>query len=391
MRTLDEQKAYWLTRLSGRPGAVSLPTDRERPPVSSFLRETISLALDSEICAQVRNQASNGAASPFVALLAALNAILYRYTGSTDISVGALLKSVGGPVPANLVILRNELSGGQSAEELMRQVSVTVEEAAANCECPLSAVIEALGPEAVVSDAPLFAVAFTFSSSEAAGHAGCVPERRSSEFADELVRCDLVLNAKEGDGGIRIECEYDAELFNASTIERFLQHFGILLAGMTAEPQSRLASLPLLAQAELKQLLVEWNDTRKDFPKDACIHQLFEAQVERTPADVAVVFGEQKLNYRQLNARANQLAHRLRRLGVGPDALVGICVERSLEMVIGLLGILKAGGAYVPLDPNYPRERLAFMLKDAGARVLLTQQRLLNELAENATRVICLE
>ena len=140
-----------------------------------------------------------------------------------------------------------------------------------------------------------------------------------------------------------------------------------------------------------QQLLVEWNQTTTDYPRQKCIHELFEAQAERTPQAIAVVFGKESLTYSELNLRANQLAHRLRRLGVGPDALVGICVERSLEMVIGLLGILKAGGAYVPLDPNYPRERLAFMLKDAGARVLLTQQRLLNELAENATRVICLD
>jgi amino acid adenylation domain-containing protein/non-ribosomal peptide synthase protein (TIGR01720 family) len=185
--------------------------------------------------------------------------------------------------------------------------------------------------------------------------------------------------------------EYNTDLFDAATISRMREHFQTLLEGIVAEPQQRLSNLPLLTQQERQQLLVEWNDTQVDYPKDVCIHQLFEAQAERTPDAVAVVFQDQQLTYGELNRRANQLAHHLRSLGVSPDDLVGICVERSLEMIVGFLGILKAGGAYVPLDPSYPQERLAFMLKDAQVSVLLTQQQLVEKLPEHQARLVCLD
>ena len=160
--------------------------------------------------------------------------------------------------------------------------------------------------------------------------------------------------------GLKAEIEYNPDLFESATITRILGHFQTLLAGIVANPDQAISELPLLTEAEKHQLLIEWNDTKTDYPQDKCIHQLFEAQVEKTPDAIAVVFEDQQLTYRELNRRANQLAHYLQKLGVGPEVLVGICVERSIEMVVGLLGILKAGGAYVPLDPSYPRERLSF-------------------------------
>ncbi|NET56637.1 MAG: AMP-binding protein, partial [Symploca sp. SIO2E6] len=190
---------------------------------------------------------------------------------------------------------------------------------------------------------------------------------------------------------LRLKIYYDCHCFEAETINRILGHLQTLLAGIVTNPQSRLGELPLLTAQEEQQLLIEWNQTATDYPTSKCIQKLFEEQVERTPEAVAVVFEQQQLSYRQLNQRANQLAHYLQTLGVGPEVLVGICVERSVEMVVGLLGILKAGGAYVPLDPSYPQQRLADMLSEAAVPVLLTQQSLVTSLPENCAQIINLD
>ena len=202
---------------------------------------------------------------------------------------------------------------------------------------------------------------------------------------------DIDLNVIENNGELLLEMNYSTDLFEAETINRMLGHFQTLLEGIVAEPEQRLSNLPLLSQPERHQLLVEWNDTQADYPQDKCIHQLFEAQAEGTPDAVAVEFESQQLTYRELNSRANQLAHYLRSLGVGPDVLVGLCVERSLDMVVGLLGILKAGGGYVPRDPAYPQERLAFMLQDAQVPLLVTQQHLVQNLPDHGARVVQLD
>ena len=195
----------------------------------------------------------------------------------------------------------------------------------------------------------------------------------------------------ETEPGLVATLEYNSDLFEAATIVRMAQHFKVLLEGIVTTPKARLSDLPLLTDRERRQLLVEWNNTQVDYPNHLCIHQLFEAQVERTPDTVVVEFEGQHLTYHQLNCRANQLAHHLQTLGIGPEILVGICMERSLEMVIGLLGILKAGGAYVPLDPDYPQERLAFMLADTQVPILLTQQVLRDKLPEHSTHLLCLD
>ena len=179
--------------------------------------------------------------------------------------------------------------------------------------------------------------------------------------------------------GLRAVLEYNSDLFDDATIHRILVHFENLIRVLVADPDRRVSDFPLFTEAERHQLLVEWNDTKRDYPKDRCIHQLFEEQVERTPDSVAVVFEDQQLSYRELNERSNQAAHYLKKLGVGSEVRVGICLERSLEMVVGILGVLKAGGVYVPLDPQHPKERLSFMLKDTQARVLLTQEKLVAE------------
>ena len=210
-------------------------------------------------------------------------------------------------------------------------------------------------------------------------------------IAGETTKFDLTLSVHEGGPGLRAACNTALTCLTKPRLLGCLGHFKILLEGIVANPEQRISDLPILSEAEKHQLLVEWNETKRDYPKDKCVHQLFEEQVKRTPEAVAVVFEEQQLTYRELNSRANQLAHYLKKLGVGPEVLVGICVERSLEMIVGLLGVLKAGGAYVPLDPGYPKERLAFMLEDAKVGVLLTQQGVLEELPQHQARVIYLD
>jgi amino acid adenylation domain-containing protein len=212
------------------------------------------------------------------------------------------------------------------------------------------------------------------------------------EVGSETAKFDLTLSIAEGPAGPKGCFEYNTDLFDSSTIDRMLGHFRTLLEGIVANPEQPISELPLLTQAEGHQLLVEWNDAKTDYPRDRCIHELFEEQAEKYPEAVAVVFEDQHLTYRELNRRANQLAHHLRTLGVGPEVLVGVCVERSVEMVVGLLGILKAGGAYVPLDTDYPKERLSFLLKDAQPSVLMTQKCLLEDLPEyEEAQVVCLD
>ena len=203
----------------------------------------------------------------------------------------------------------------------------------------------------------------------------------------DVAKCELVFLISERKEVVTVTCEYDAELFHSATINRFLGHYQTLLAGMVANSDQRISVLSILTEPEKQQLLVQWNETGKHYPVNKCIHQLFEEQVERTPDALAVVSEDQELTYRKLNQRANQVAHYLIRLGVGPEIVVGILTERSLEMVVAVLGVLKAGGTFVPLDPSYPKERLAFIVEDTQTRVLLTQRKLVQELIEDRSKI----
>src|ERR1051326_1874241 len=364
--------------------ALTLPTDRERPPVSSFLRDTISAAVEPGVYMKIRSLASAGSSSTGVMLLAALTAILHRYTGSTDVSIGTLLDGGDGD-RRNLVVIWTHPSGDLNTHELVSQVSAAVTEADANPACYISADQDAIQQASNDAATPPFHIAFQFSCPSAS------LSRSASNYGYELATSDLVVGAREETDRLIVEFEYDSELFNRSTIERFAVHFAALLSAMVSDPSVPLSDLQFLTPNELKQLLSDWNDTKTEFPKDSCVQQLFEAQVERSPDAVAVVFEHEKLTYRQLNIRANQLAHRLRKCGAGPDKLIGISVERSADMIVALIGIMKAGSAYVPLDPDYPRERLLFMLQDANVEVLVTQQRLLGTLSEHSPTVISMD
>ena len=251
--------------------------------------------------------------------------------------------------------------------------------------------MEELQPQRDLSRNPLFQVMFVLQNTPRHTPELAGLTLSALEVDTETAKFDLTLELSETPEGLRGWFEYSTDLFDAATIARMAGHLQTLLEGIVADPEQRLSTLPLLTADERQQLLLTWNDTTTDYPQDTCVHELFEAQVARTPDAIAAVSNGTQLTYRELNQRANQLAQYLRALGVGPEVLVGLCVERSLEMVVGLLGILKAGGAYVPLDPGYPKERLAFMLEDTQAPVLLTQERLLTKLPEHRAHVICLD
>ena len=273
-------------------------------------------------------------------------------------------------------MLRGDLSGNPTFRELLARVRVAAFEAYAHQDVPFEKLVEELQPQRNLSHSPLFQVMFVLqnASREVLELSGLAVSSVSS--ATGTAKFDLTLSVHEEAEELRASLEYNTDLFNLPTIERMLGHFEILLRGIVADPEQRLSDLPLLTQAERHQLVVKWNETDRDYPSGKCVHQLVEEQVERTPDARAVVCEDQELTYRELNQRANQIAHHLIQLGVGPEQLVGICMERSLEMVVSVLGILKAGGAYVPLDPEFPKDRLAFMLEDAQISVLLTQNRL---------------
>jgi amino acid adenylation domain-containing protein len=291
----------------------------------------------------------------------------------------------------NNLALRTRLNDEMTANELLACVRETTLNALAWQDVPFEAVVEAVQPERALSHSPLFQVILNLDNTPEKSYrlSGLAVERIPAD--NGTAKLDIVISLREFSDGLRGTAEYNTDLFETGTIERMMRHFERLLEGIVANPDQPLGTLALLNEAERHQLLVEWNDSAAHYPKDQCIPQLFEAQVERAPDAVAVSFEGGHLSYRELNARANQLAHHLRKLGVGPETLVGTCLERSVEMVIGVLAILKAGGAYVPLDPTYPKDRLAFMLEDTQMPVLLTLQRFTATLPETRSTVVCLD
>ncbi len=395
---LETQLNYWQQQLDGAPELLQLPTDRPRPTVQTYRGATQTFTLNTDLTEKLQTLSRNSGTTLFMTLQAAFATLLYRYSGQSDILMGSPIANrnrseieslIGFFV--NTLVLRTRLEDNPSFEQLLGQVRETTLKAYEHQDVPFEQVVEALKPQRSLSHSPLFQVMFVLQNApmgelELPGCTWCELHPEST-----IAKFDLTLSMSETDRGLVGSWEYNTDLFDESTIERMAAHFQNLLSAIVENPQRAVAELPLLSEAERHQLLTEWNDTATEYPQDKCIHQLFEEQVEKIPDAVAVVFENQQLTYQQLNQRANQLAHHLQSKGVGPEVLVGICVERSIEMVVGLLGILKAGGAYVPLDPNYPQERLSYMLADSGVEVLLTQSSLLESLPSHTARVVCLD
>ena len=395
---LDRQLSYWKKQLDGAPGVLSLPTDHPRPAVQSYRGARHSIELSKELTEELKTLSQKEGVTLFMTLLAAFQTLLYRYTGQKDVVVGSPIANrnrteIEGLIGffANTLVLRTDLSGNPSFREALQRVRKTALEAYDHQDLPFEKLVEQLNPERNLSYSPLFQVMFVLQNTPAGqrGFPGVTLSQMKLESS--TTKFDLSVSMSEQSAGIKGSVEYSTDLFDEATIVRLGDHFLTLLEGIVANPEQYLSDLPILTKLEKRQLLVDWNATNRDHPNDKCLHQWFEEQVEKTPDAVAVVFEDKQLTYRELNQQANQLAHHLRRLGVGPETGVGICLERSLEMIVTILGVLKTGGAYIPLDPCFPKERLAFICEDTGMPVLLSEERLLQSLPQLGATVVCLD
>ncbi len=385
---LASQLDYWKQQLGGMPPVLDLPTDRPRPPEQTYQGAYQTLELPNDLTEVLKALSQQEGVTLFMTLLAAFQTLLHRYSGQDDIIVGSPIAGRNRLETEGLIgffvnnlALRTHLGGNPSFRELLVRVRKMVLAAHNHQDLPFEKLVEELQLERDQSRAPLFQVMFVLQN------ASWQPLELPGLILDPMLvhngaaKFDLTLMMIERGRGLNCFLEYNTDLFDAPTIIRILGHFQTLLAGIIANPDQPISDLPLLTPTERHQLLVEWNDTQTDYPHDQCIHQLFEAQVEQTPEAMAVVCGDEHLTYRVLNTRANELAHYLQKLGVGPGVRVGLCMDRSLESVVGFWGILKAGGAYIPLDPAYPEDRLAYILEDAQASLLLTQQPYFSQLS----------
>ena len=377
---LESQLSYWKRRLGGTLTVLELPTDRPRSAVSTHRGTIKSFVLPKPLMDSLLALSRQENCTLFMLLLAAYNVLLQRYTGKDDIIIGSPISGrnqveIEGLIGffVNTLALRADLSGQLSFRDLLARVRETCLEAYTHQDLPFERLVEELNPERDLSHSPLFQVMFVLQSQAEIELRLPGVEVTPIELDNGTAKFDLTLFLAEKPEGLKGLIEYDTDLFDAATIERMIGHLHALLEGIVADPDQQIGKLPLLTQSEQKQILIEWNNTTTDYPKDVCIHQLFEKQVELSPDAIAVTCGDKSLSYRELNDQANQLAHHLGKHGVGPDVLVGICMERSIMMVVGILGILKAGGAYLPLDPDYPVDRLRFMIEDAAAPVVITQ------------------
>ncbi len=394
---LERQLFYWKEQLAGI-ATLELPTDRPRPAMPSYRGATQSLVFPQGIADQLRAFSRQEGVTLFMTLLAAFQTLLHRYCGQVDIGVGSPIAGRTRPEVeglmgffVNTLVLRTDLSGDPSFRELTARVRRVALDAYEHQDLPFERIVAELNPHRDLGRNQLFQVMFAFDaeSDETVTLSGL--EVSPVEVTTGSSKFDLTLLIAEVAGSLTASLEYNCDLFEDTSVGRMLGHFQTLLQSIIADPEQRLSDVPILTDAEKHQLLVAWNATQREAPPASCIHELFEAQVARTPDAVAVVFEDQQLTYRDLNAKANQVGYALRTRGVGPEVLVGICMERSVDMVVGLLGILKAGGAYVPLDPAYPRDRLALMLDDAQVPVLLSQQPVLPLLPDHRTEVWCLD
>jgi amino acid adenylation domain-containing protein len=393
-----ETEHYWLEQFSGTVPLLDFPTDRPRPPLRTFNSAREDWELDSTLVAALKQLGTKLGCSFMTTLLSGFEVFLHRLTGQDDVVVGipAAGQAASGQYNlvghcVNLLPLRSQLTPQQSFGDYLKSRRSTVLDAYDHQQFTFGSLVRKLAIPRDSSRIPLVPIIFNIDQALEVSKlpfAGLEIEFFSNPRSFE--NFELFINATELQGKITLECQYNTNLFDAQTIQRRMAEFETLLSGIVANPEQTIATLPLLPATE-QQLLAQWNQTQVAYPQDQCIHLWVEAQVARSPEAIAVVFENQQLTYQELDQRANQLAHYLQTLGVGPDVLVGICLERSLDMVVGVLSILKAGGAYVPLDPAYPQERLAFMLQDAQVAVLLTQERLKADLPASEVLLVCLD
>jgi amino acid adenylation domain-containing protein len=406
----DNLWTYWQKQLAGELPLLKLPTDRPRPPIQNYQGASYTFELSEDLTSRLREMAKAEGATLYMTLLSAFQVLLHRYTGQEDIIVGSPAEGRTQPEFAqtvgffvNMLALRVNLADNPTFSALLSQVRHRVLEAIAHQDYPSPLLIERLQLNRDPSLPGLFRASFNLLKLQdmAQDYELSVSATTAREDWGGLSLESFIIPQQEGQNDLVFDMmettesllgilRYNTDLFDATTMRRMASHFQTLLEAIVVNPRQQISSLPLLTATE-QHLLLEWNDTQVEYPQDRCIHQLFEQRVKITPNAIAVVFQEQQLTYQQLNARSNQLARYLQSLGVKPQVLVGICVDRSLDTIVGLLGILKAGGAYVPLDPAYPKERLTFMLSNSQVSVLLTQQSLVESLPVQDACVVCLD
>lgn len=398
---MQQQLVYWQKQLAGVPSVLSLPTDHPRPAVQTFHGAVQSLALSPSLTQAIQALSLEEGTTLFMTLLAAFQVLLCRYTTQEDIVVGTPIANrnrteledlMGFFV--NTLVLRTDLSGNPSFKNLLTRVKEVALDAYAHQDQPFEQLADILRPERDMSHNPLFQVMFIMQNlpQEAIELPDSGLTLKLWEIGNRSAKFDLTLSVEQVGDKLVQSFEYNTDLFEHSTIQQMLQHLEMLLDAAANDRNCPILDLPLLTPPEREQILFTWNQTEQpDCLIESCLHELIEEQVARTPAAAAVIYADQVLTYQELNQRANQLAHTLREMGVGPETPVGICLERSLEMVIGLLGILKAGGLYVPLDPTYPPERMAFMMADSQITVRLTQAHLVAQLPPSTATTICLD
>jgi amino acid adenylation domain-containing protein/FkbM family methyltransferase len=395
---LERQLRYWKEQLKGAPAVLELPTDLPRPAVRSQRGATYHFMISRTVTEKLKTLGQQEGATLFMVLLAAFKVLLFRYSGQRDICVGTPVANRGrveleGLIGffVNTLVLRSDLSGNLIFTEFLRRVREVCLGAQTNQDLPFERLVEELQPERDLSYSLLFQVVFAMNTAPTA----CLElpglKLTSLEMERGATTFDLILDVSETENGLRGLIEYSTELFGEARISRLAQHYQSLVEGIVTNPKMRLYDLPLLTSQERQQLLVKWSAGDPQYLQDRCLHELFEAQVERTPKAVAVVYRESTLTYAELDAAAGQLAYDLRTHGVGPEVPVGLYVERSPEMVIGILGILKAGGAYVPIDPGYPREQIEYLVEDSQIQILLTQASLLAKLPPLGIETFCLD
>ncbi|WP_147093012.1 non-ribosomal peptide synthetase, partial [Myxococcus virescens] len=391
-QVLESQLAYWRKQLAGAPRALELPTDKPRPATQTFQGANLQVLWPKVLWREVESLGRREGATPFMVLLAAFQTVLSRYSGQDDVSVGAPIagrshSETEGLIGffVNTLVLRSKLSPALSFRALLRQVREVTLGAYAHQDVSFEKLVEELQPERDLSRSPLFQVTLTLQNTPAAEVQlrgitlkGLAAEEKTSKF-------DLSLVVEEVPDGVVAMVNYNSDLFEAGTMDRLLGHLRVLLEAAVAEPETRLAELPLMGSDERHRLVEELRGTASTYPRDASLSVLFEQQAQRTPDAVAVEYEDRQLTYGELNRRANQLAHHLKGMGVGLEVRVGLCVERSLELVVSVLGILKAGGVYVPLDASYPLERLTWMKQEVGVTLLVGQQKLIESMGLDDT------
>lgn len=393
------QAAYWKRRLAGAPLVLEVPTDFPRPPIQNFRGARVYTRYSKRLLEALRDLSRREGVTMFTLALAAYKALLYRYTSQETVLVGTTFANRNRPelqhmvgYLLNLIVLSTDVSGNPTFRDLLQRERTTVLEGFANQDLPFGKLVQELRPTQDASRNPIVQhslIYLDFPELTIMETLGLTAKHL--DIDNGASRFDMTLAMTETDGGYEVDIEYPTDLYRRERIERMTKHLENILESVVEDPGLRLSELPLLSDGEERQLLIEWNATNAEYPPDQCIHELFEAEARRRPDDVALLFEDDWLAYRELNEQANQVGRYLIEAGVENGELVGLFVSRSLRMVVGLLGILKAGGAYVPLDERYPAERLSFMLKDSGVRVLLTEERLLERLPGYDGRIVYLD